>query len=520
MTTTLVREQPVGQGQPPQKKTTAIGQIIKVVVLGLTLGIAIFAAFPLIEQGAWLMLALLVLTTATIFWVYLSKRAIPLKYLIPGTLFLIMFQIFPVIYTMTTAFTNFGDGHRGTKDDAIAAIESASFTTAPNAPQYILTIATKDDDLAFLLTDNGTVQAGDADGLSPVSGAQVGPDGKVTALDGYTILSLAQAAERSGEIQRLVVPVEGGSIKAQGLSAAFQGAPRLSYDEGCDCITDGTGATWRADGDNGLFTNAQGQSLAQGWQVNVGFRNFATVITDPVIAGHFVRILIWNFAFAILTVLLTFALGLLVAVVLNNERLKGQKIYRSLLILPYAMPAFAMLLLWRDMFNTDFGLVNRLFHTDVNWFGQPASSMIAILLVQVWMGYPYMFLVSTGALQAIPSDLKEAASVDGAKPFKAFRTVVFPLLLVALAPLMIASFAFNFNNFNAIYLVSEGGPFPADSPQAGATDLLITYTYRIAFGGQGAQYGLAAAISIFIFLIVAVISVIGFRRTHVLEEIN
>jgi arabinogalactan oligomer/maltooligosaccharide transport system permease protein len=97
---------------------------------------------------------------------------------------------------------------------------------------------------------------------------------------------------------------------------------------------------------------------------------------------------------------------------------------------------------------------------------------------------------------------------------------VFPLLLVALAPLMIASFAFNFNNFNAIFLVSEGGPFPADNPQAGATDLLITYTYRIAFGAQGARYGLAAAISIFIFLIVAVVSIIGFRRTHVLEEIN
>jgi arabinogalactan oligomer/maltooligosaccharide transport system permease protein len=161
-----------------------------------------------------------------------------------------------------------------------------------------------------------------------------------------------------------------------------------------------------------------------------------------------------------------------------------------------------------------------MFGLDVNWFGTPWSARAAIILVQIWLSYPYMFLVSTGALQAIPADLTEAAQVDGAKPFYAFRTITFPLLLVALAPLLISSFAFNFNNFNAIYLTSEGGPFPADNPQVGATDLLITYTYRLAFGGQGAQYGMAAAISIFIFLIVAVVSVAGFRRAQVLEEIN
>ena len=105
--------------------------------------------------------------------------------------------------------------------------------------------------------------------------------------------------------------------------------------------------------------------------------------------------------------------------------------------------------------------------------------------MQLWLGFPYMFLVSTGALQAIPSELTEAASVDGASPWQRFRTVTLPLLLVALTPLLIASFAFNFNNFNAIYLTTEGGPFPPDNPTAGATDLLITYTYRLAFGGAG-----------------------------------
>ena len=206
--------------------------------------------------------------------------------------------------------------------------------------------------------------------------------------------------------------------------------------------------------------------------------------------------------------------------VFNNERLKGQRIYRSLLILPYAMPGFAMLLVWRDMFNTDFGLINQLFGLHVNWFGDPWTARFAVMIIQLWMGFPYMFLVCTGALQSIPADLVEAAGVDGAKPGYAFRTITFPLLLVATGPLLIATFAFNFNNFNAIYLTTAGGPFPPDNPTAGATDLLISYTYRLAFGGQGANYGFAAAISILIFLIVAVISIIGFRRTKVLEEIN
>jgi len=206
--------------------------------------------------------------------------------------------------------------------------------------------------------------------------------------------------------------------------------------------------------------------------------------------------------------------------VFNSDALRGQRFYRSLLILPYAMPAFAMLLVWRDMFNRDFGLINNALGLNVDWFGQPWSARAAVLIIQLWMGFPYMFLVCTGALQSIPSDLVEAAGVDGAKPAKAFRTITFPLLLVATGPLLITTFAFNFNNFNAIYLTSGGGPFPVDNPSAGATDLLISYTYRLAFGGAGANYGFAAAVSILIFLIVAVISIIGFKRTKVLEEIN
>ena len=523
--------QPPGpRGRPGS--TTTTGMIVKIALLGLVLAIAIFGAFPLVEQQQWLGLALLVLVTAVIFWVYLSPSRIPAKYLIPGTLFLLfllVFQVFPVLYTMSTAFTNFGDAHRGSKEDAIQAIEGASIQKVEGSTDYRLTVATKGDpitgDIVFLLTDPDTkqTQVGTSDGLEPLpaGGVQLSPLGNVTEAPGYTVLTIGAAGAREEDLANFSVPTQNGAIVAAGLTRAFEGAPQRAYDQACDCIKDAeTGQTWTADETNGLFVDAKGENLAQGWKVNVGLRNFADVVTDPLIAKYFFRTLVWNLAFAALTVAGIFSLGLLVAIVLNHERLKGQRIYRSLLILPYAMPAFAMLLLWRDMFNTDFGLINRMFGTEINWFGKPVTAMIAVLLVQLWMGYPYMFLVATGALQSIPGDLKEAASVDGAKPVYAFRTIVFPLLLVALAPLMIASFAFNFNNFNAIYMVSEGGPFPPDNPQLGATDLLITYTYRLAFGAQGAQYGFAAAVSIFIFLIVAVVSIIGFRRSRALEEVN
>lgn len=510
------------------RPVTVTGLAVKVVLLGLVAGIAIFAAFPLVDARAWTGLAILAVTTAGLFYLYLTPRHIPAKYLVPGTLFLLVFQVLMVLDTASTAFTNFGDGHRGSKDDAIVAIQTASVTQVPGSTEYALSIATEGDPatgpLVFLVTDPATktVSAGDARGLRQLSAADVtvAPSGKIRAASGYTILNFGQASARSKEITQFVVPVPGGGIRSSGLSRAYEGKAARAYDAGCDCIRDATsGKTWTANGHLGAFVTADGERLAQGWKVNVGLGNFTRVITDDNISGPFLRTLVWNFAFAIASVFVTFALGLVCALTLHSDRVRGRPFYRVLLILPYAMPSFAMLLVWRDMFNTDFGLINQFFGLNVDWLGNPATARAAVILVQLWMGYPYMFLVATGALQAIPRELTEATSVDGATPWQSFRRVTLPLLLVALSPLLIASFAYNFNNFNAIYLTTEGGPFPSDNPSVGATDLLITYTYRLAFGASGAQYGFAAAISVFIFALVAVISAVSFRLTRKQEEV-
>ncbi|NES14250.1 MULTISPECIES: ABC transporter permease subunit [Micromonospora] len=529
--------EPVRSGLPRKSRTarnhapiTATGLVVKVVLLGLVAGIAIWAAFPLIEAEHWIGLGILAVTTAVLFYLYLGRRHIPAKYLVPGTIFLIAFQVFPVLYTASTAFTNFGDGHRGSKQDAIVAIQTSSVKQVPGSTEYSLSIATKGDDpatgaLVFLLSDPKTkeVFAGDAGGLRKLDPGQVEASsltGKVTAADGYTVLNIGQASVRSKEITDLIVPTSGGAIRSNGLTRAYEGKAVRAYDAGCDCVKDTeTGKTWTADAKSGAFVAADGERLTQGWKVNVGLKNFSRVLTDPNISRPFFGTLLWNFAFAIGSTGLTFLLGMAIALALHSPRMKGTNLYRVLLILPYAMPSFAMLLVWRDMFNTDFGLVNNLFGLGVDWFGQAWSARAAVLLVQLWLGYPYMFLVATGALQAIPRELTEATSVDGASPWQSFRSVTLPLLLVALSPLLIASFAYNFNNINAIWLTTEGGPFPADNPTNGATDLLITYTYRLAFGAQGAEFGMAAAVSIFIFAIVATVSAISFRRTRKQEEV-
>ena len=503
-------------------------QVAKIVLLGAVVAIALWAAFPLIENEAWAGLGLLAVTTGVLLHLYLTPRHIPAKYLAPGTLFLIAFQVFPVLHTASTAFTNYGDGHRGTKAEAVVAIQTASVTQVPGSTQYALSIATTGDPstgpLVFLITDPATkvVEAGDARGLHRLgkSDVTVTGTGKVTAAEGYTILNGGQASARSDEITALAVPVEGGAIRSSGLSRAYEGKAGRVYAKSCDCVRDTTsGKAWTADESVGAFVASDGERLAQGWKVGVGFGNFTRVLTDRDISGPFLRTLVWNFGFALGSTGGTFVLGLLVAVALHSTRVRGRNLYRLLLVLPYAMPAFAMLLVWRDLFNQDFGLINGLFGTHVDWLGQAGTARLAVLLVQLWLGYPYMFLVTTGALHAIPAELGEAGRIDGAGPWQAFRRIVLPLLMVALTPLLISSFAFNFNNFNAIYLTTEGGPFAPDNPANGATDLLITYTYRLAFGGSGAQYGYAAAISIFIFLIVGAVSAVSFRRTRRHEEV-
>ena len=184
------------------------------------------------------------------------------------------------------------------------------------------------------------------------------------------------------------------------------------------------------------------------------------------------------------------------------------------------MPGVLSMLTWRGMYNEDNGIINRIIGAELPWLSDPTLAKAAVLITQLWAGTPYMFLICTGAIQALSSEVIEAAQVDGASPSKIFWKIKLPLVLYSLTPLLIASYAYNFSNFNAIFLLTGGGPQIIESGGiAGHTDILISYTYRLAFtAGKGNDYGLASAVSFLNFAIIAIISVYGFRKSKSVEN--
>ena len=283
-----------------------------------------------------------------------------------------------------------------------------------------------------------------------------------------------------------------------------------------------TGTVYSNTGE-GAFTSESGEQLLPGWQVFVGFDNFVRALTDASIRGPLIAVTLWTFVFATISVASTFFLGLLLALVFNHKSMRFRNGYRIMLILPYAFPAFLSALIWAGMLNESFGFINQVLlgGAEIPWLTDPWLAKISVLVVNLWLGFPYMFLVCTGALQGIPEDVNEAAVVDGANPWQIFRRIKLPLLLVTVAPLLIASFAFNFNNFNLIYMLTNGGPRFSDvSIPVGHTDILISMVYKVAFTGQNRDYGLASAFTILIFIVVSVIAIVSFRKTKALEELN
>ena len=506
-----------------------VGLAIKLAFLAVVNAIAIWAAVVLVADEKWLPLGVLVAATVAIDAVYLTpRRLFPLKFLIPGTVFLLAFQIAPIVYNVNIAFTNWSTGHILTKSEAVAGIERNSLAEAADGGQYLMRPARDADGALVLilfdeLSSKGFV--GTREGLEEAPAGSVAIDadtGEVTAApEGYTLVPGDRLLELDRELAGYTVPVSGDrAIRAEGFDSALELTPTLRYDRDGDTFTRLEDGTVFRDSGKGSFVAAGGEELEPGWKTGIGLANFSAVVSNPLVRDPFVRVFVWTFAFATLTVLFSFAIGLFLAIVLDKPGLRFQRLYRSLLVIPYAIPGFLSVLVWAGLLNDDFGVVNGLLGTSIPWLFDPNWAKISILLVSTWLTFPYFFLVSMGALQSIPGELIEAARVDGGGRWQIFRKVTLPLLLVAVAPLLIASFAFNFNNFGNIYFLTGGGPPSNDQSVAGATDILITYTYKIAFeSGKGQDYGLASAVSIFIFVIVGAISAFAFWRSKSLENL-
>jgi maltose/maltodextrin transport system permease protein len=275
--------------------------------------------------------------------------------------------------------------------------------------------------------------------------------------------------------------------------------------------------------DTGFYETPDGQPVQPGFRTNIGFANFDRIFTDSKFRGPLFSVFAWTVAFSALTVLFTVAIGVLLAELLSWEGLRFRGVYRVLLFLPYAVPGFISILVFKGLFNRNFGEINMildgLFGIRPNWTGDATLAKTMILIVNTWLGYPYFMLLCMGLQKSIPRDLYEASAMAGAGPLTNFFKITWPLIRKPLTPLMVSSFAFNFNNFVLIYLLTNGRPDFLDTVvPAGETDLLVTYTYRIAFEDSGKNFGLAAAISTLMFAFVAILSAINLRLTKVTVE--
>ncbi|MFE6970691.1 ABC transporter permease subunit [Isoptericola sp. NPDC057653] len=506
------------------------GFAVKIVLIALVDALGVLAVLAAWRAGSWGILAAMVALLVAANWVYFTKRALPLKYILPGLAFLLVYQVYVVGYTGYVAFTNYGDGHNSTKEQAVDALLVQNERRVEGSPALPLTVVESGDgDLGFAVLSDGAVEVGTAE--EPLTDA---PDATVdgttvTQVPGWTVLDRATVLQRQQEVTTLRVPVSDdpadGSIRTQDARTGYVFQSVLEYDEAADTMTDTSTGVVYTPNDEGQFEAADGTTLPVGWRVTVGFENFATAFGDSRYAGPFVKILAWTFAFALLSVVTTFALGMFLAMVFNDPRLRGRKVYRTLMILPYAMPGFLAALLWSGMLNKSFGVINQVLlgGAAIPWLTDPWLAKLSVLGVNLWLGFPYMFLICTGALQSLPGDVYEAARIDGAGRWRMWRSITMPLLLVATAPLLISSFAFNFNNFTLIKMLTGGGPrFDDASVPLGHTDILISMVYNVSGldGSAPRDYGLASALSIVIFVVVGVISAIAFRQTRKLEELS
>jgi ABC-type sugar transport system permease subunit len=531
--------------------------VLRLVALGLIDGFTIWFVSGLIDQEDYLLGGFVTVVTLGINAAYLIRGLYPYRWFSPGLTLLILMLIYPTVFTIYVAFTNYKDGNLLRRHQAEDVLLARTYLP-PDSPTYSWTAFRSTEDpnqyALWLIPDTaagGEAQLAKPGELIPASQVDLGQNtlddqGIPTGLPGYERVAKGQVlAILDSVLSKIVFGPPGDVIMLNPANPIRQAGvfrPQYTLNADGSLLDNPSGVLYKpkqgtytpVSGPNvnasGQVTDAEGNILPEirpGYYVVTGLSNFKRLIQDDRIRGPFIRVFLWTVAQAFFTVFLTFSLGLFLAVVLNAKFMPGRAVMRTALLVPYAMPAFISVLVWRGLLSEQLGVVNKGITAILGidhgprWTSSPFWVKVGILLVQLWLGFPYMMLITTGALQSIPDDIYEAARVDGAGPLQQFRHLTLPLLLVAVGPLLIASFAFNFNNFTIVQLFNSGGPPISPDNPAGHSDILITYTYKLAFGsGRGADYGFAATISVVIFLMVAVITVFNFRFTSTWEEIS
>lgn len=380
-------------------------------------------------------------------------------YLVPSLVFLAAFTVLPIVLTVNYAFTNYSGQNSGNPDTGVRT-EAA---LAPDRRTLTLAEIPEGDSLAEFLrctTPNcvgDTAVLYDEDASTPVRA-------QIASVEGRTITLAAPVPETFQPVS----------------------VTRINRYE------------------------------------NVGLANFREIFARA--SSALWPVFLWTVTFAFATVVINAIAGLILGILLYNKRLKGRNIYRTLLFLPWAIPAVISVQMWKALLNQQFGIVNKslglLGIAAIPWLGDPLWAKISVILVNLWLGFPYMMTATISALATINDDLYEAASIDGASRWQQIQSITLPLLRTSFTPILLSGFAFNFNNFGIIYLLTQGGPpLAGRDATAGSTDILLSWGYNTAFAASGGQnYALASAIALIIFFLTLAISLVNFKAAGVFEE--
>ena len=253
----------------------------------------------------------------------------------------------------------------------------------------------------------------------------------------------------------------------------------------------------------------------------VGWSNYVSVITGS-ISDIFFPVLGWNIVFAIICTVGGYSIGLFLAVLLNNPRMREAKIYKSILIVPWALPATIAILSWQGLLNESSGGINTLLNAigvnSIPWMTDVFWARTGIIIVNLWLGFPYMMNVCLGGLQSIDATYYEAARVDGATKWQSFKAITFPMVFRLSVPLVVSNFAFNFNNFSNIFMITKGGPARVGSQFAGSTDILASTIYKMTT--QSNRYELSATLSVISFLIVGSLTLVNLNLSGAYKEVD
>ena len=506
---TTIAEHPIVSAPP--RPALRLGDLIRyAAVVLLALGM-IYIVWGLYLAGEPLFAAVVMAILVGTVVVFGAGRFYTARFVFPAVTAVLVFIALPVLYTSYVGFTNYGARNLLTFDRVTELFLRQSAIDRDTERPFALVRA--GDGYQLFLPEGAGGLLSEA---FPLDGTPAGLTMQPVAAPPAEPLAMRDVVALRGALGAVTARLPDGSeITSSGLRTFAKVTPVYEREEDGSLVNRVDDTRLVPDPQVGFYRNDAGQTVAPGWRVNVGLANFQRVLFNEGIRQPMVQIFFWTVSFALLSVALSFALGILLASILQWPHLRGKAVYRIMLILPYAVPAFISILVFRGLFNQNFGEINlilrALFGIEPRWFTDATLTRTMLVMVNVWLGYPYMMLLSMGYLQSVPQDHYKAAALEGSRPFRSFFSITLPQILPPFVPLLISSFAFNFNNVVLILLLTRGAPdIPGTMIPAGQTDILGSFTFRMSFQDAGQSFGIAGAISTLIFILVGILAYANF----------